>query len=246
MIRSWTLGPAASLKDKVSQLIMTVLVVEDDPRTAEMLRHALGEAGWSADVLARGDEAVQRISTKAYDAVIMDIMLPGQDGLSVVTQLRSMADSTPILVLSARGDVDQRITGLNAGADDYLAKPFSVGEVVARLRAISRRGGESGAILLRLADLTLDVPHRIATRAGRTIDLSPREFRLLHVLLQNTGTVCNRTMLLRLVWDYSFDPGTNLVDVYVRKLRDKLDQGHSLPLLHTVRGAGYVMGEKAP
>ncbi|HSJ03932.1 MAG: response regulator transcription factor [Verrucomicrobium sp.] len=225
---------------------MTILVVEDDARTAEALREALVEAGWSVEVLQRGDEAVQQISTQAYDAIIMDIMLPGMNGLEVVTQLRSMHNSTPVLMLSARGDVDHRISGLDAGADDYMAKPFSIGEVVARIRAIARRGGENGAILLRLADLTLDVPHRVAQRAGKSIELSPREFRLVQVLMQNAGNVCNRTMLLRLVWDYSFDPGTNLVDVYVRKLRDKIDHGHSVPLLHTVRGVGYLMSDKQP
>lgn len=225
---------------------MTILVVEDDPRTAEALRESITDAGWTAEVLLRGDEAVQRISTQAFDAVIMDIMLPGKDGLSIVKQLRAMHNSTPVLMLSARGDVDHRISGLDAGADDYLAKPFSIGEVVARIRAIARRGGESGAILLRLADLTLDVPHRVAQRAGKNIELSPREFRLVQVLMQNVDTVCNRTMLLRLVWDYNFDPGTNLVDVYVRKLRDKIDQGHAIPLLHTVRGVGYLMSDKQP
>lgn len=225
---------------------MTILVVEDDVRTAEALREALDGVGWGTELLHRGDQAVQHISTRAYDAVILDIMLPGQDGLSIVSQLRAMHNSTPVLMLSARGDVDHRISGLDAGADDYLAKPFSMGEVVARLRAIARRGGESGAILLRLADLTLDVPHRVAQRGGRTIDLSPREFRLVQVLMQNVGTVCNRSMLLREVWDYNFDPGTNLVDVYMRKLRDKIDQGHTPTLLHTVRGVGYVMTDKQP
>jgi DNA-binding response OmpR family regulator len=225
---------------------MNILTVEDDPRTAEAIRHGLEEAGWNSDLLTRGDEAVQRISTHAYDAVIMDIMLPGCDGLSAVRQLRSMSNSTPVLLLSARGDVDQRITGLDAGADDYLPKPFSMAEVIARIRAITRRGGEAGAILLRLADLVLNVPQRTAQRAGRNIELSPREFRLLEVLLQNAGNVCTRSELLRQVWDYAFDPGTNLVDVYIRKLREKVDYGRDIPLLHTVRGVGYLMSEKAP
>ncbi|TLD70507.1 response regulator transcription factor [Phragmitibacter flavus] len=225
---------------------MNILTVEDDPRTADAIRHGLEEAGWNADLLTRGDEAVQRISTQAYDAVIMDIMLPGCDGLSAVRQLRNMSNSTPVLLLSARGDVDQRISGLNAGADDYLPKPFSMAEVIARVRAITRRGGEAGAILLRLADLTLNVPQRTAQRAGRSIELSPREFRLLEVLLQNVGNVCTRTELLRQVWDYAFDPGTNLVDVYIRKLREKVDYGYDLPLLHTVRGVGYQLSDKTP
>lgn len=225
---------------------MRILTVEDDPRTAEAIRRGIEEAGWQSEVIHRGDEAVQRISTSAYDAVIMDIMLPGCDGLTAVRQLRSMSNSTPILLLSARGDVDQRITGLNAGADDYLPKPFSIAEVIARLRAITRRGGEPGAILLRLADLAVNVPQRTAQRGGRNIELSPREFRLLEVLLQNAGHVCTRAELLRQVWDYTFDPGTNLVDVYIRKLREKIDCGHDVPLLHTVRGVGYTLSDKAP
>lgn len=225
---------------------MTILAVEDDSRTAETLRQGIIDAGWSADVLTRGDEAVHRIATGNYDAVIMDIMLPGCDGLTAVRQLRAMSNSTPVLLLSARGDVDQRVDGLDAGADDYLAKPFSMVEVIARLRAITRRGPETGAILLRMADLSLDVPHRQATRGGRQIELSPREFRLLEVLMRNEGTVCTRTMLLRLVWDYDFDPGTNLVDVYIRKLREKIDHNHSVPLVHTIRGVGYMMKATPP
>lgn len=225
---------------------MKILTVEDDPRTAEAIRLGIEEAGWQAEVISRGDDAVQRISTSAYDAVVMDIMLPGCDGLTAVRQLRNMSNSTPILLLSARGDVDQRITGLNAGADDYLPKPFSVAEVIARLRAITRRGGEPGAILLRLTDLTVNVPQRTAQRAGRNIELSPREFRLLEVLLQNADQVCTRAELLRQVWDYTFDPGTNLVDVYIRKLREKIDYGHDVQLLHTVRGVGYILSDKIP
>lgn len=224
---------------------MKILAVEDDPRTAAVLREALETAGWQADLLTRGDEAVTRINTRAYDAVIMDIMLPGCDGLTAVRTLRAMNNPTPVLLLSARGDVNQRISGLNAGADDYLAKPFSVAEVIARLRAITRRGGE-GAIVLRLADLVVDVPRRLVSRGGRGIDLSPREFRMVEALLQNAGSVCTRTLLLRQVWDYSFDPGTNLVDVYIRKLREKIDFGSDTPLLHTIRGVGYMMSEKAP
>lgn len=225
---------------------MKILVVEDDPRTAEAIENGLRDVGWSADILTSGTAAVERISTAPYDAVIMDIMLPGCDGVAAVRQLRARSNSTPILLLSARGETNQRINGLDAGADDYLPKPFSMGEVVARLRAITRRAGDTGAILMRMADLTLDVPHRCAVRAGRTIDLSAREFRLLEVLMRDAGNVCTRRMLLSMVWDYQFDPGTNLVDVYIRKLRDKVDHGQTTPLLHTVRGVGYVMSEKAP
>lgn len=225
---------------------MRVLTVEDDPGTTEVLRDAMASVGWQTEFLTRGDEAVEVINRSAFDAVIMDIMLPGCDGLTAVRKLRAMNNSTPVLLLSARGDVDQRVSGLNAGADDYLAKPFSVAEVIARLRAISRRGGESGAILLKLSDLVVDLLRRQVSRGGRTVDLSPREFRMIEALMQNAGNVCTRSHLLRQVWDYSFDPGTNLVDVYIRKLREKLDTGAELPLLHTIRGVGYMMSEKAP
>lgn len=224
---------------------MNILTVEDDARTAKAICQGLEEAGWAAELLSRGDEAVEKIRSNTYDAVVMDIMLPGCDGLSAVRQLRAMNNRTPVLLLSARGDVDQRISGLNAGADDYLPKPFSMAEVIARLRAITRRG-DAAATVLRIADLTLNMPQRLAQRAGRNIDLSPREYRLLEVLMQNAGSVCSRPELLRQVWDYSFDPGTNLVDVYIRKLREKIDFGQQMPLLHTVRGVGYTMNEKAP
>ena len=225
---------------------MRILIVEDEARTAAGLVTGLAAAGFAPEVSGRGDEAVDLISTQAYDAVVMDIMLPGCDGLTAVRRLRSRSNSTPILLLSALGEVDQRIEGLNAGADDYLAKPFAIGEVVARLQALTRRGGESKAILLRVADLTLDVPHRIAARGGRLIELSAREFRLLEVLMKQAGQVCPRSLLLREVWDYNFDPGTNLVDVYIRKLREKTDSGASPPLLHTIRGVGYMLSETAP
>lgn len=225
---------------------MRILIVEDEARTAASLKQGLTQAGYSPELSGRGDEAVELISTQAYDAVIMDIMLPGCDGLTAVRRLRSRSNSTPILLLSALGEVDQRIDGLNAGADDYLPKPFAIGEVVARLQALTRRGGETKAILLRVADLALDVPHRIASRGGKQIELSAREFRLLEVLMQQAGQVCPRSLLLREVWDYNFDPGTNLVDVYIRKLREKIDSGSTPALLHTIRGVGYMMSETPP
>ncbi len=238
-----TFHPASPLEAARS---MKILVVEDEPGTARVLQETMAALGWQAELLTRGDDAVNRINTAAFDAVIMDIMLPGCDGLTAVRRLRSMNNSTPVLLLSARGDVNQRISGLNVGADDYLAKPFSAAEVIARLRAITRRAGESGAILLRLADLVVDLPRRQVARGGRNIDLSPREFRMIEAMMQNAGSVCTRSQLLRQVWDYSFDPGTNLVDVYIRKLREKIDFGNDLPLLHTIRGVGYMMSEKAP
>ena len=173
----------------------------------------------------------------------MDIMLPGIDGLTAVRTLRQRSNSTPILLLSARGEVNQRIEGLNTGADDYVSKPFAMGEIVARLQALTRRGGEARAILLRVGDLTLDVASRIASRNGRQIDLSAREFKLLEALMRNQGSVCPRSMLLQEVWEYDFDPGTNLVDVYIRKLREKVDNDFDRQLLHTARGIGYLIRE---
>lgn len=225
---------------------MRILIVEDEPRTASSLQQGLQEAGYLPEISQRGDEAVELISTQSWDAVIMDIMLPGCDGLTAVRQLRERSNSTPILLLSALGEVDQRIDGLNAGADDYLPKPFSMGEVLARLNALTRRGGDTKAILLRVGDLALDVPHRTASRGGKLIDLSTREFRLLEVLMRQAGNVCPRSLLLREVWDYNFDPGTNLVDVYIRKLREKIDTGDTMALLHTIRGVGYMMSEQPP
>jgi DNA-binding response OmpR family regulator len=225
---------------------MKILAVEDDPRTGDVLREAMEDVGWQTDLLARGDEAVDQVVAGTYDAVVMDIMLPGCDGITAVRRLRAMNNTTPVLLLSARGELNQRISGLNAGADDYLAKPFSVAEVIARVRAITRRGGEGTSVQLRYSDLVLDLARRHLSRAGSTIDLSPREFRMMEVLMRNAGAVCSRSQLLREVWDYSFDPGTNLVEVYVRKLREKIDQTSGCPLLHTVRGVGYVMSEQAP
>ncbi|MDB6132693.1 MAG: two component transcriptional regulator, winged helix family [Verrucomicrobiales bacterium] len=226
---------------------MRILIVEDEPRTASSLHQGLQDAGYQPEMVQRGDDAVEIISTQSWDAVIMDIMLPGCDGLTAVRRLRERSNSTPILLLSALGEVDQRIEGLNAGADDYLPKPFSLGEVLARLNALTRRGGDTKAILLRVADLALDVPHRTASRGGRLIELSSREFRLLEVLMRQAGNVCPRSLLLREVWDYNFDPGTNLVDVYIRKLREKIDNSDDcLPLLHTIRGVGYMMSEQPP
>jgi DNA-binding response OmpR family regulator len=225
---------------------LRILMVEDDPGTAEVVCAAMKDLGWQVELLTRGDEAVAHINDRSFDAVIMDIMLPGCDGLTAVRRLRALGNSTPVLLLSARGDVNQRIFGLEAGADDYLAKPFSVAEVIARLLAIVRRGGEKCVIPLRLADLVVDLPRRQVSRAGRKIDLSPREFRVVEALMQNVGSFCTRRQLLRQVWDYDFDPGTNLVDVYIRKLREKIDIGSDTPLLHTIRGVGYMMSEKAP
>jgi DNA-binding response OmpR family regulator len=220
---------------------MRVLIVEDEKKLASFVRKALKAEGFSADVLHRGDEALAATCATAFDVIILDIMLPGRDGLSVLRQLRERAIQTPVLLLTARGDVNERVEGLNAGADDYLPKPFVLAELIARVRALGRRVGENNPVSLRLSDLTVDTVTRTVKRGERTIDLAPREYRLLEFLLRTPGRVCSRMAIVENVWDYDFDPGTNLVDVYIMRLREKLDGDSGNKLVHTVRGVGYVM-----
>src|SRR5476651_1934719 len=202
---------------------MRVLIVEDEKKTASFIRKALQDAGFAADACHNGNDALAAIAGTPFDAIILDIMLPGRDGLSVLRQLRERKNTTPVLLLSARGEVNERIEGLNLGADDYLPKPFELAELVARVRALTRRGGESKSIVLRVADLTLDTVTHKARRSGVEIELTAREYRLLEFLLRSAGRLCGRMMILEKVWDYNFDPGTNLVDVYVRRLREKIE-----------------------
>src|ERR1700677_2110218 len=222
---------------------MRVLVVEDQKKTASFIRKALEAEGFTVDVCHNGENAFAAATATAFDGIVLDIMLPGSDGLSVLRRLREQKDQTPVLLLSARGAVNERIEGLNAGADDYLPKPFAVAELVDRVRALSRRGGESKSTMLRIADLSLDTILHQAQRGGKTFDLTTREFRLLEFLMRSAGRICGRMSILEKVWDYDFDPGTNLVDVYMRRLREKIDGGCETKLLHTVRGVGYVLRE---
>lgn len=224
---------------------MRVLVVEDETKTASFIRKALQSEGFAADVCRDGDAALVAASMTPFDAIVLDIMLPGRDGLSVVRRLRERGVATPVLLLSARGEVRERVEGLDAGADDYLAKPCDLTELIARVRALVRRGGESKAVVLRLGDLTLDTVSREARRGDRTIELTTREYRLLEFLLRSAGRICGRMALVEKVWDYDFDPGTNVVDVYIKRLREKIDAGFETKLLHTVRGIGYVMKEQS-
>ncbi|HTI72385.1 MAG TPA: response regulator transcription factor [Candidatus Limnocylindria bacterium] len=225
---------------------MRVLVVENERKTASFVRKALQEEGFAVEVLDNGDAVLPLVSSTQFDVLVLDIMLPGRDGLSVVRQLRERRIKIPVMLLTARGEVNEKVEGLNAGADDYLAKPFALAELVARVRALGRRGGDTGAILLRLADLSLDTVNHRAERAGNPIDLAPREYRLLEFLMRSAGQVCARMAIVEKVWGYDFDPGTNLVDVYIMRLREKVDAGHERKLLHTVRGVGYVMKEMTP
>ena len=222
---------------------MRVLVVEDIKKTAAFIRKGLTEEGFAVDTVPNGEEALVAAVTTPFDALVLDIMLPGCDGLSVLRRLRERGVSTPVLLLSARGQVNERVEGLNAGADDYLPKPFALAELVARLRALGRRGGDTAPTVLRLAELELDTVTHQARRGGQAIELTAREYRLLEFLLRTPGRICGRMLLLEKVWDYDFDPGTNLVDVYIMRLREKIDAGHERKLLHTVRGAGYVLKE---
>lgn len=225
--------------------MVRVLLVEDDKKTASFVAKAMRAEGFTVDILNNGDDALLALSTKPFDAAILDIMLPGRDGLSVLKQLRLSGNQVPVLLLSARGALNERVEGLNAGADDYLAKPFALEEVLARARALMRRGGDTKTTLLRVGDLTLDTLKRTAERGGRRIELTTREYQLLEYLMRSVGRVCSRMMILENVWDYNFDPGSNLVDVYVGRLREKIDGGSDVRLLHSVRGEGYVMKEGA-
>lgn len=221
-----------------------ILVVEDDATTAAFIARGLDEAGFGVEQAANGRDGLFLASDAAVDAIILDRMLPGMDGLAVLAALRAGGITTPVLLLSALGTPDDRLTGLEAGADDYLAKPFLFGELLARLKLLLRRGnGATGPVTtLGFADLEMDLLARRVRRGGRLIALQPREFRLLEYLLRHPEQVVTRTMLLEGVWDYHFDPGTNVIDVHVSKLRRKLEEGGEPSLLHTVRGAGYRLG----
>lgn len=222
---------------------MRVLVVEDEKKTASFIRKALQAEGFAVDVCDDGHDALAAAASAPFDGMVLDIMLPGHDGLSVLKQLRQQHVHIPVLLLSARGAVNERVEGLNAGADDYLPKPFVIAELVARVRALGRRGNEPKSTLLQVADLTLDTISHRAERGGRYFDLTAREFRLLEFLMRSPGRICGRMSIIEKVWDYDFDPGTNLVDVYIKRLREKIDEGFESRLLHTVRGVGYVLKE---
>jgi two-component system, OmpR family, response regulator len=221
---------------------MKILVVEDDHETATYLSKGLNESGYTVDCANDGREGLFLASSSDYDAIILDRMLPSMDGLAILGTLRAADIRTPALILSALGTVDDRVKGLRAGGDDYLVKPFAFSELLARVEALLRRGSAAAATTaLRVADLELDLLTRTVKRCGKAIELLPREFRLLEYLMRNAGHVVTRTMLLEHVWDYHFDPQTNVVDVHVSRLRQKIDRNFESPLLHTVRGAGYCL-----
>jgi two-component system OmpR family response regulator len=223
---------------------MRLLVIEDDRQAATYLIKGLTESGHVADHAADGDTGLEMGLTASYDVLVVDRMLPKRDGLEVISALRAGGVQTPALILSALGEVDDRVEGLTAGGDDYLVKPYAFAELLARLEALVRRTHpEPRQTVLQVGDLELDRLKRRVTRAGQPVLLQPREFRLLEYLMRHTGQVVTRTMLLENVWDYHFDPQTNVIDVHISRLRAKIDKGFDPPLLHTVRGAGYSLHE---
>lgn len=224
---------------------MRVLLAEDEKKIASFIRKALREAGYAVDEIHRGDEALELASTTPYDVIVLDVMMPGRDGLSVLRLLRERRNSTPVLLLTARGEVSERVEGLNLGADDYMAKPFAMDELIARLNALTRRTGIARATILKVGDLTVNLITREVTRGGCAVDLAVREFALLDYLMRSPGRVLTRTQICEHVWDYHFDTGTNVVDVYIQRLRRKIDDGHEIKLLQTVRGVGYSLKSDA-
>lgn len=225
-----------------------ILVVEDDPTTADYVANGLEEHGYVVDRASDGRDGLFHATDASYAAIVLDRMLPGMDGLSVLSAIRAAGVETPVIILSALGSTDERVKGLKGGSDDYLVKPFAFSELLARVEALQRRGGSAADPVvtnLACADLTMDLLARRVERAGTKIDLQPREFRLLELLLRNQGQVVTRTMMLEEVWDYHFDPGTNVIDVHISRLRKKIDEGTEAPLLHTVRGVGYMLSDAA-
>lgn len=225
-----------------------ILVVEDDATTAEYIAKGLVESGYVVDRADNGRDGLFHALDGTYAAVILDRMLPGMDGMAVLGAIRAADIATPVIILSALGSTDERVKGLKAGSDDYLVKPFAFSELLARVEALQRRGAANAqAVVTSLAcgELSMDLLSHRVERAGTRIDLQPREFRLLEFLLRNQGHVVTRTMLLEEVWDYHFDPGTNVIDVHISRLRKKIDEPGQSPLLHTVRGVGYMLSDAA-
>ncbi|MEO3387826.1 response regulator transcription factor [Mesorhizobium sp. CAU 1741] len=221
---------------------MKILVIEDDREAADYLEKALAEAGHNAHVAGDGEIGFALAGDGDYDVLVVDRMLPKRDGLSVIAGLRARGVETPVLILSALGEVDDRVTGLRAGGDDYLTKPYAFTELLARVEVLSRRSGAKDVeTIYRTGDLELDRLSHTVKRAGKEIVLQPREFRLLEYLMRHAGQVVTRTMLLENVWDYHFDPQTNVIDVHVSRLRSKIEKGFEKPVLHTIRGAGYML-----
>jgi two-component system, OmpR family, response regulator len=225
---------------------MRVLLIEDDPDTAQHIVRGLESAGHSLEVASDGNTGLRIGALKSFDVMIIDRMLPGLDGLSIVEALRTSGVRTPVVLLTSLGGIEDRVDGLDAGADDYLVKPFALSELRARVHALGRRSGNDNEIaVLRVADLELNMLSRTVVRNGRKIDLAPREFRLLETLMRNSGRLMTRKMLLEQVWGFNFDPKTSIVQTFVSRLRSKIDRDFEVPLVHTVRGRGYSIDVSA-
>ena len=225
---------------------MRILVVEDDKKIASFVKKGLEAAGFAVDHAPDGEEGLHLALTESYDAAIIDLMLPRLDGLTLIENIRNDRINTPIIILSAKGSIDDRVRGLQTGSDDYLTKPFAFSELLARVQALIRRStGTSEPTTLSLADLTMDLLAREIYRSGKKIELQPKEFSLLEYLMRNAGKVVSKTMIMEHVWDYHFDPQTNVVEARVSRLRDKIDMGFGDKLIHTVRGVGYVLKEES-
>ena len=222
---------------------MRVLLIEDDPGVAGFVRQGLSEASFAVDVATDGVEGSHLAKTEDYDLIVLDLMLPGKDGFAILREVRDRGATIPVICLTARDAVDDKVRGLDLGADDYLAKPFSFAELLARIRALLRRGQTLANNPIVVATLSVDLMTRAVCRDGKRIDLSPNEYRLLLYLAQHAGTVLSRTMILEHVWDMNQDPMTNVIDVHINRLRKKVDAGFDPPLIHTVRGVGYVLRE---
>lgn len=239
------LAPVSSHRPSVYSNPMRLLLIEDDLQAAEYLVKGLRENGYEIEHSADGHDGLAKALGRRYDVIIADRQLPHVDGLAIITALRDKGDRTPVLILSALGTVDDRVHGLKAGGDDYLTKPFAMVELLARVEALSRRNATAESTRLKVADLEIDLLARRATRAGRNIDLTAKEFQLLEYLMRRPGQVVTRTMLLEGVWNLHFDPQTNIIDVHMSRLRTAIDKGFHTPLIHTVRGAGYVLRDEA-
>lgn len=220
---------------------MRILIVDDERKAADYLHRGLTESGYVVDVALNGDDGLSLALSEYYDLIVLDVMMPGRDGWSVLSSLRRAGRQTPVLFVTAKDGVDDRVKGLEGGADDYLVKPFAFSELLARIRSILRRGPTRQQETLSAADLELDIPRHRASRAGRRIDLTPKEFALLSLLVRRRGEVLSRTLISELVWEMNFDSDTNVVDVAVRRLRSKVDDPFDEKLIRTVRGVGYVL-----
>jgi two-component system copper resistance phosphate regulon response regulator CusR len=224
---------------------MRILVIEDDRRVASFIQRGLEEEGNAVDVLYDGADASDHVSTVDYDCVVLDLMLPGRSGLQVLRDIRARKPELPILILTAKDSPEERVAGLDSGADDYMGKPFALAELSARIRALLRRGTPHERIL-RVADLEIDVIRRTVRRGGRTVDLKPKEYALLEYLMRNSDRPMTRSLIIEHVWDIHFDSISNVVEVHINALRHKIDRGFDVPLIHTIRGVGYMLTEQAP